>query len=106
MDKRTVGLLPGIDTASNVTGRCDSGILRSLHRHGRAFAERAVEQDTFAGGARKLVQHASGANVFPQVRVGGMQRTVDDAVPFTLGALTQIDKSDIGVAGEGRRLSG
>ncbi len=53
--ERPVRLLPGVDAAVDVTGGGKPGVLRRLHRHRRAFAERAVEHDALAGGARELV---------------------------------------------------
>ena len=49
----------------------DAGVLRGLHRHGRAFAEGAVEHDALAGGAGELVQHAAWAATFPRARGRG-----------------------------------
>jgi hypothetical protein len=62
--QRTVGLLPGVDAALDMAGGLQTGILRRLHRHGRALAEGTVEHDALAGRRRELLQHAAGANMF------------------------------------------
>src|SRR5262249_53584343 len=49
--ERPARFLPGVDAALDVTGRGEARILRGLHRHGRTFAEGAIEDDALAGGA-------------------------------------------------------
>src|ERR1700756_2131060 len=43
MQERPARFLPGVDAALDVTGGGETRILRGLHRHGRAFAEGAIE---------------------------------------------------------------
>jgi hypothetical protein len=45
-----------------------------LHRHGRALAEGAVEQEPLAGRFGELMHHAAGADAFLQGQIGHMQR--------------------------------
>ena len=61
-------LLPGVDAALDVQGGHQAGVLRGLHRHRRAFAEGAIEQEPLAGGARQFAQHAAGARCSPAGR--------------------------------------
>ena len=61
-------------------GGDQAGVLRGLHRHGRALAEGAIEHDALVGRARELVQDAAGADILLQVAVGRVQRARDAAV--------------------------
>ena len=78
--------------------RREAGVLRRLHRHGRALAERAVEHHALAGRRRQFVQHAAGADILRQIRIGRMQRAGNDAVLLALAFLAQIDDRDVGAA--------
>ena len=78
------------------------GVLRGLHRHGRALAEGAVEHQPLAGRLGQLVQHAARADVLLQARIGHMQRARDDAVALALGALAQVDQRDVRLADQRR----
>src|SRR5260221_13821310 len=46
---RTDVFLPGLEAALDVAGRGKTGVLRRLHRHGRALAKGAVEREPLAG---------------------------------------------------------
>ena len=52
-----------------VAGRAEPRILRGLHRHRGALAERAVEQEPPV--PRQRAQHPAGRDVGAQVGVGG-----------------------------------
>src|SRR6266567_3490177 len=82
--ERAAGLLPGIDAALKMAHRFKAAILRGLHRHRRALAEGAIEQDALAGRAGKLVEHAAGPHIDLDVRIGGMDRARNDAVLLAL----------------------
>ena len=73
MGEWALGLLPGIDAALEVAGAGKACVLRRLHRHRRAFAERAVEQQPLAGRPGEFVQRAARTDVFLQARIGHMQ---------------------------------
>src|SRR6266436_3677853 len=47
--QRPAGFLPAVEAALDVAGRGEARVLRRLHRHGRALAEGAVEQEPLAG---------------------------------------------------------
>src|SRR5690242_7598516 len=75
-----VRLFPSVDAALDVAGGSKARVLRSLHRHRRALAEGAIEQDPLAGRRGQFVQHAAGADVLLQIRVRCVQRARNDAV--------------------------
>src|SRR5262245_10467174 len=47
-DQRSCGLLPGLNAAMDVAGALEACRLRRLHRHGRAQAEGAIEDQALA----------------------------------------------------------
>jgi hypothetical protein len=67
-----------------MAGRCETGVLRRLHRHGRALAEGAVEQEPLAGRFGELMQYTARADALLQCRVGHVQRTRDGPMPLAL----------------------
>src|SRR4029450_2352967 len=75
-----VRFFPSIDAALDVAGGFNARVLRSLHRHSRALAKGAIEQDPFVGCRGQFVQHAAGAGVLRQSRVRSVQRARNDAV--------------------------
>src|SRR5215471_5909918 len=92
-----VRFFPSVDAALDVAG-VKARVLRSLHRHRRALAEGAIEQDPFAGRRGQFVQHAAGADVHRQIRIWCVQRARNDAVFVAFALLTQIDDRDVGTA--------
>ena len=76
-------------------GGGDPRILGRLHRHGGAFAERAVEQQGFPGCLPQQVQHAAGGNILLQIVIGQMQSARNFPVAFALALLTQVDQGDV-----------
>jgi thioredoxin-dependent peroxiredoxin len=80
--QRPAGFLPAVEAALDVAGRGEARVLRRLHRHGRALAEGAVEQEPLAGRFAELMQHAARTDALLQRRVGHMQRARDGAVPL------------------------
>ena len=74
------------------------GALRGPHRHRRALAEGAVEQQPFGRRRCKFVQHAAGLDIFHQVGVGRVQRARNDAVLLALAVFAQIDEGDVRLA--------
>src|SRR6516225_2608551 len=96
VQERPARLLPGVDAALNVTGRGEARILRGLHRHGRAFAEGAIEDDALAGGAGEFIEHAAGPDIGGEIGVGGVQRAGDDAMFLAFAALAQVDERYVG----------
>jgi uncharacterized protein len=47
--ERAAGFFPGVDAALDMAGGGHPRVLGGAHRHGRAFAERTVENDALAG---------------------------------------------------------
>src|ERR1700736_1605165 len=106
MTDRAAGRFPGGDAALQVARRRELRVLRRLHRHGRALAEGAVEHEPLAGRFGEFVQHAAGADVFLQARIGHVQGARDDAVTLALVLLAQVDERDVGLADEREALLG
>jgi hypothetical protein len=90
VQKRPARFLPGVDAALDVTGRGETRILRGLHRHGRAFAEGAIEDDALAGGAREFIEHAAGPDIGGESGVH-----TSDGLRLLLPAITKHDPSTV-----------
>src|SRR5262245_64290261 len=106
MHERAAGLLPGIDAALDVAGGGEPGILRGAHRHRRTLAEGAVEDHALAGGAGKLIEHATGPDIGREIGIGRVQGARDDAMLLAFRALAQVDQDDVRSAVERHHLGG
>src|SRR5262249_54072827 len=105
-DRRSAGLLPGIDAALDVTRGDDARALCRLHRHGRALSEGAVEYQPLAGGAGQFVQHAAGTHVVGEIGVRRVERTGNEAVLLALAPLAQIDEGRVAAPEQLQRIAG
>src|SRR6185437_2709726 len=102
--ERPARSLPGADAALDMTGRCEPRVLRRLHRHGGALAERAKEQQPFARRAGQFVQNAAGPDGFHEARIGRVQRAGDAAMALAFAFLAQVDQGDVASSQQRRRI--
>src|SRR5262249_12131978 len=90
----SAGFPPRFQPALDVPAAGKAHLLRSLHCHGGAFAERTVEQQTISGGKAKLMEQAARPDVVGQVVIRRMERAGNDAMSFPFAPFTKIDQHD------------
>src|SRR3984957_20618565 len=92
--RRAARLRPGRHAALDVPCAREALILGRLHRHRRALAECAIEDDRLAR-PRELVNEAALADIVLKFDIGGVKRTGNGAASLPLLLLAQVDERDV-----------